>query len=196
MNILVTLKNTTFNLEANTTFSIATKLKNFMYATYGFSTNIKPGEPIHSSKIKPFIQINFVWGSVPSANYVLTDTKNPNHTYLENFFQIKVINIEKYAQKDYNENEKLRNLFRFLSSKTKEEAKEVAKGDELLMKMYEKAYDFTNGAWAKQFFGHENYQNWLHEDELELKFNEGIELGMSKGISSSMQRTSPLCNFS
>ena len=151
-------------LEAYTKFELAEKIKSLMYLAHSFSSQIKKGEKYTTAKRRSEINLVMLGKKEIDNEYELRDIEKLSK-YVDNLFDLKVINIENIPDKLYNEDERKYKLFKFLSSKSKEEAERYAKGDEMLMEMYKSAEDFASDKWASEYFSYKRYYRGEGIDE-------------------------------
>lgn len=168
------------NLEAYTDFRFSSKIKSFMYLSYLFSTNLQKGEKV--SIVKPHLQINFIKDkNIPSRNYVIISDDQAKEYFINDYFEIKVINIANYEINNYNIDERLKRLFKLLNATTNEEAKEAVKGDKKLKEMYDEAYEFMKDEFRKNYFSWERYLESVQEEKLEERELKGRLEGRLEG---------------
>lgn len=174
------------NLECYSSFERISQIKSLLYISKLFSGQLKKGDNIIQAK--SHIQINIVKGSnIPSKNYFILSQDNEHSKFLNDLFEIRIINVEKIGKKDYNENERLKKLYAFLSANTDEEAKQAVKGDEILEKMYESADEFANGE-NEPYITAKQYYESLQEYHLHEKFEQGHQQGFEQGIEQGIEK--------
>lgn len=164
------------NIEAYTAFYTTSKLKSFMYQGNLFSTQLKIGEGF--DKVKPHLQINFVKGKdLVSRRYTVLASDGSNEKFIDDLFQIDVINIDQDVNNYYTINEKLAKMFKLMSATTYEEAKEAVEGEEVLMKILEDMQDFNWDKWASEYFSRERYQKSVEAEKIQIaKSNEKYDI--------------------
>ena len=95
------IDDTIINLECYNTFGKIAKIKSLMYLSKLFSTQLEPGEKLNN--VKRHLQINLVKDKyAENQNYLILSQNNK--TYLNNLFEIRVINVEKNNEIEYNNN--------------------------------------------------------------------------------------------
>ena len=83
--------------------------------------------------------------------FLFGSNQNINEEYLEDKFEIEVLNLDKIENKYYNKNIKLKRLLKFLKAKTREEAIKISKGDEKLMQMMSTMEMYVNDERTKSY---------------------------------------------
>jgi len=155
------------NLEAYTSFYQASKLKSFLYQGNLFSTQLKSGE--NFDKVKLHLQINFVKGkNIVSRRFTVLASDDSREKFIDDLFQIDVINIDQKVNNNYTINNKLKKLFKLMGSTTYEEAKENVEGERVLMEMLEDMQKFNWDKWASEYFSRERYQKSVEAEKVQI----------------------------
>ena len=128
------------NIEAYTKFDNNAIIKSSAYLANLYVSQFEVGDTY--SKVKEICQWNIALNSSYKDEEVIILKLNKKEKLLleESELNYKIVNIKD----NKNNNDKLRRLYKFLSSKDMEEAKENAKGDEMLMEMYKSTKNFIN----------------------------------------------------
>lgn len=122
------------------------------------------------NEVKPHMQINFIKEpNEKSQTYSIISEDEDCEHFLGNYFKIRVINVDEYKDKCYNELDKLSRLLKFMSAESREEELEIIKGDVILENIYKDKEEFLQSEWARNFFTHENFIESVHNYELEEK---------------------------
>ncbi len=143
-DILIEFDNTIVDIEAYTYFNKKSLMKSFYYLIRMQSGNLEMGDDYE--KLKNSFQINFVdhvhtsLDEHPLTRYYLTSEHDINKKIFKNKFCFIVVRIDKIRELNYNLTGVLK-LFKFLSLTRQEERNELAKGDELLMKLNSWIYE-------------------------------------------------------
>ena len=174
--VLEFIDGTIINLEAySNNFYKGSRIKSLFYICNLFSNQLKIKESYLNSK--KHIQINIVEGTSESTIYKLISIEDINEEYLEDKFEIEVLNLDKIENKYYNKNIKLKRLLKFLKAKTREEAIKISKGDEKLMQMMSTMEMYVNDERTKSYFNRERHLEARKHD-----YEYGIKLKTAKNL--------------
>ena len=182
--ILETPSGAIFNLEMQKHYDKNAEIKNFMYVTKLFSTQLKVGDDY--KLVKKVSQINFVKDLDVHNNkngkiikrYYVTEEDDLTDRIMEDVFSVMVIDIDKKCENDYNGTIKEFESWRRLMGADKlEEAKKVSESP-LIKEALEEMVNFMNNDYVQDYSATEK----LRECQLETAKEESYAKGKSDGL--------------
>lgn len=189
-DIIVETEDIIIDIEAQTNFDLEALNKSKAYAHVLSGYQLKSGE--HYEKMKPLVQIIF---AKKVSNKLKLKKEFLDHFHLVNEelnyyhsddFHIYLVQVDKEANKGYNDNEMLKKMVMMMNSNSLEEVKKITKGDEKLMDMATEIEEFLYGKKAMDLFGDRKRYEKMY---LEQGRNEGIALGRNEGIYQTQEET-------
>ena len=167
------------NIEAYTRFNNKSLLKSSSYLANLFSSQFTIGN--NYDEPKEICQWNIVLKSKYKSKKqkILKLIDNKNLLLEDAELNFRIINLE---ETNKNNNDKLRRLLKFLNSSNMEEAKENAKGDEILMEMYKSTNDFiNNNSEQMKLINKMYYESVLKDDAYDYGYDNGYDNGYGSG---------------
>jgi len=145
------------NLEGYSNFDNNSLAKSTSYIMRIFSTQLDRGE--RYDNLDSMIQINIIENDETGLfkdyvnEYYITNSKDIENRILPDKFMIKYYNLDKLKERTYNGlTEELR-WIKFIGAKSREERKEIAKGNRLMVKMDNWVEEYINDEKTKKIFG-------------------------------------------
>ena len=175
-DIIIKFEDVVVNMEAYTNFDGSSIDKSIYYIMRIHASKLKVGEDYH--QLGKTIQINFVenahlgLGDELVYDFHLACDAIPEVKLLENFFCVKIVQIDKARELGYTNNI-LDKWLKFIAANGSSERDSVAKGDVLLMELNE---------WIKKYVADDETQEELNKWHIEIATNKGIELGKKEGL--------------
>ena len=163
------------NIEPYTSFDKHSVTKSFLYANSDYCNQFDAGNDLKNPKL--FIQYNIIKETrYKTGKYAMVNIDDARIRLLPELesFLVILINLKDIDNLNIREEEK--RLLKFLGSHNMDEAKYLAKGDKMLMKMFNKANMFVRS----------NSRQLEVIDELYRKaesYEEGYSAGESRGLS-------------
>lgn len=144
------------NLEMQCIYNKDAKIKNFMYVTGLFYSQLKTSENYKETKkvtgINFIKSINTLEENKNIQTYVMTNVDNPNDKMLPELFNVIVINVDHNCEIFYN---KTKNDFEgwrlFIGADTIEELEKISKTDPVLKEAYKESIRFMNNEYAQDY---------------------------------------------
>lgn len=184
LDIVVELPDKTIlNVEIQSTLEKNAEIKNTMYITKLFSTNLRRGE--NYKEVKKITQIEFVKENLRHKDnrminvYHITNDLDINDKILPELFEIIIVNIEKTNNNDYNKNvdEELEKFLKVINADILEEALEFAGENLLLLEVIEKMVRFNNEDYVQDY----SRQQALIDSVKETAVEEAEQRGREEG---------------
>ena len=163
------------NIEPYTYFDKHSVTKSFLYANSDYSNQFDAGNDLKDPKL--FIQYNIIKETkYKTGKYTMANINDARIRLLPELesFMVVLINLKDIDNLDTSEEGK--RLLKFLGSNNMDEAKYLARGDKMLMKMFNEAKMFVKS----------NSRQLEVIDELYRKaesYEEGYSAGESRGLS-------------
>ena len=133
-----------------------------------FSTQLDRGKNYNT--LESVIQINIVDDVTPRdliskriENEIILKGKYENEEILSELFQIKCLRLDTAREMVYDKNNLQQRWLRFIGAKSAEERENIAKGDELLMKLHNWCMNYVNDEQTKKIFG--EWANYIAEQK-------------------------------
>ena len=173
-DIIAEFDDTTINIEAFTNFNLNSLDKSLYYVMRIQANKLEIGDGYH--KLGKIIQINFVEKSALDledeiiTNFYLTSERNLKVKILKEKLCVKIVQIDKARELGYTNNE-LERWLKFIAAKNSDERAEVAKGDELLVKL---------NKWIQEYVADDKMQEELNKWDLEIAEGKGYEQGIEQ----------------
>lgn len=180
LDIIVELENNEIiNIEMQKVYDKNAEIKNFMYLTKLFSTEMNFGEKYKN--VRQGTGLNFVKemrlhkdNKRVIQRYVMTNEENPKDKLLPDLFSLTIIDIDPNCEIFYNEiNEAFNNWRRFIGCETEEELREISETDPILKEAYKECMRFMYNEYAQDY----SLQEKLIRSQLDSFKEEGIEEG-------------------
>ena len=174
-DIIIRFDDTTINLEAYRVFDSNSIDKSLYYVMRIQSKKLMIGDDYY--KLGKTVQINFVDHTTLKlkdklvANFHITYDDDPSVKLMEKSFVVKVVQVDKAKKLGYTNNV-LERWLKFIGAETSSEREEIAKGDELLMKLHD---------WVKKYVADEETQEMLNRWDIQIAENKGYEQGIEEG---------------
>lgn len=181
LDLLVKAKDRYLNIEINTSYTLATKVRNLNYFTDFYSSRTKSGDKYDLETEYIHVLLNYGMSKNIPEKYVykLTDIKH-KVTFIENFKIIEV-NVDKYKDIWYDKDEKkLENKeMLVLIGLNEEEMKEYNKytNDKEIKEVVEKVKEMNEDDVFVAKISAEEDAILLHNTEVQLAEDEGIKKG-------------------
>ena len=173
-DIIIRFDDTTINLEAYRVFDSNSIDKSLYYVMRIQSKKLMIGDDYY--KLGKTVQINFVDHTTLKlkdklvANFHITYDDDPSVKLMEKSFVVKVVQVDKAKKLGYTNNV-LERWLKFIGAETSSEREEIAKGDELLMKLHD---------WVKKYVADEETQEMLNRWDIQIAENKGYEQGIEE----------------
>ncbi len=155
--------------------------KSKVYFMKIYATQLQIGEEYKNKK--RVNQINFIEKAKKNNKYIKDEIKTvleyADETSLAVYYKTSLAvyyRLDLIKEVSYNLDRFIRWLY-FISAKTEEERKEVAKGDEILMSLDKWLYDYTHDETSEEFFDDRKWDRLIHE---QIGRDEGIEIGKNE----------------
>lgn len=184
-DLIVIVDNNLFvDLEMYSEFTKFSLKKSKTYIMRIYSTQLNRGD--NYNQIRKVTQINFVDNiKIKIDEEVLTEHYLINKE-LSDDFELDIARLDLIDKKGYNLSDRFRKQLEFLSAKSYEERKIIAKGDEILMDLNAWLEEYKNDESLREFFDakkwarFEGYYNG-HDEGMEQGIEQGIEKGIEQG---------------
>ena len=165
-----------YNLEMQRKLDKNAEIKNFIYITGLFFTNLRPGE--NYKNMNKVVQLEFVKNNYIHKNkdiikkYCICNVTDIEDKILEDLFYILIIDVDQDRNTEYNKSNEFESWRRFIGAETKEELTSLVKAAPELEKAKE-SLRFMEQEYIQDF----SREELLYESRLETAKEEGIEEG-------------------
>ena len=166
-----------YNLEMQRKLDKNAEIKNFIYITGLFFTNLKPGE--NYKNMNKVVQLEFVKNNYVHKNkdiikkYCICNVTDIEDKILEDLFYILIIDVDQDRNTEYNKSNEFESWRRFIGAETKEELTSLVKNSPELEKAMKESLRFMEQEYIQDF----SREELLYESRLETAKEEGIEEG-------------------
>ena len=166
-----------YNLEMQRKLDKNAEIKNFIYITGLFFTNLRPGE--NYKNMNKVVQLEFVKNNYIHKNkdiikkYCICNVTDIEDKILEDLFYILIIDVDQDRNTEYNKSNEFESWRRFIGAETKEELTSLVKNSPELEKAMKESLRFMEQEYIQDF----SREELLYESRLETAKEEGIEEG-------------------
>ena len=166
-----------YNLEMQRKLDKNAEIKNFIYITGLFFTNLKPGE--NYKNMNKVVQLEFVKNNYVHKNkdiikkYCICNVTDIEDKILEDLFYILIIDVDQDRNTEYNKSNEFESWRRFIGAETKEELTSLVKNSPELESAMKESLRFMEQEYIQDF----SREELLYESRLETAKEEGIEEG-------------------
>lgn len=180
-DLIVIVDNNLFvNLEMYSTFTKNSLKKSKYYIMRIYSSQLNRGD--NYNHIKKVTQINFVDNVKIKINEEVITEHYLLNKELSDDFELDIVRLDLINKKGYNLNNKFKRQLKFLSAKSFEERKLIAKGDEILMDLNAWLEEYKSDEGLREFF---DAKRWAkiegHAEGYDEGHIEGVEQGIEQG---------------
>ena len=180
-DILVKANNVIVDVECQRILDIESWTKSKSYAYRIYSTQLETGAKYEETL--PVVMILFVekinqklFASTDFQKHFYLTEEKEGFCYSNNDLHIYIYLVDKSKNVEYNEiNQRFITHIKLLKAKSYQEMLEIAKGDEIFMKIEQALYNFINDKNTARIYGNRR----IHDDRLR---EEGMKQGMTKGM--------------
>ena len=166
-----------YNLEMQRKLDKNAEIKNFIYITGLFFTNLRPGE--NYKNMNKVVQLEFVKNNYVHKNkdiikkYCICNVTDIEDKILEDLFYILIIDVDQDRNTEYNKSNEFESWRRFIGAETKEELTSLVKNSPELESAMKESLRFMEQEYIQDF----SREELLYESRLETAKEEGIEEG-------------------
>lgn len=168
------------NIEPYTSFNKNSALKSFAYLNNEFLNQFESGDALNNAKL--LIQYNIIKETGYKTKEYTMISKDKERIELFNgkdIFIMKIINLKDIDNNGYDE--KTKRLLKFLGANNMEEAKKIAKGDEMLMEIYGTASKYIKSRNEQLAIIDKLYYEGMKKEAIKEGYDEGYGKGYGKG---------------